>query len=307
MIECSRVSKWYGQVSALIDVSFHIDEGVIGLVGRNGAGKSTLMKLLSGLLVPTEGRVRIAGGDPTRPSTRRQLGYCPDIDIYYENLSGSRFVAWMLRLDGVPGRRARERSEEVLTRLGLEGAMRRPIRGYSKGMRQRVKLALALVHEPSAILLDEPMTGLDPVARHEMAVLIADLAKRGVTVLVSSHVLHELEGIAGRVLLVHQGRLVADGTVAQLRALLADRPYHLELRSTAPRELAEKLAVLELVTALRVGAESVEVETGGGAGLFESLSQLGASRPGLIDGIVPLDAGLEAVFGYLVDRRGGRR
>ena len=177
--------------------------------------------------------------------------------------------------------------------------MDRAIRGYSKGMRQRVKLAQALARDPSTLLLDEPMTGLDPIARHDIASRVRQLGARGVTVLVSSHVLHELEEIVDRVLLVHQGRLVADGPVAGLRALLEDRPYRLRLSSSAPRELAARLASVPVVRGLTIGDDVVDVETDGGAGLFTTVTALGVA--GLVEQLRPLDDDLEAVFAYLVD------
>ncbi|MBK8976402.1 MAG: ABC transporter ATP-binding protein [Planctomycetes bacterium] len=303
MIVCEHVSKWYGQVSALVDVSFQIRSGVVGLVGRNGAGKSSLMKILAGLIRPSHGGAAVCGADPTRAGTRRAIGFCPDLDVYFEHLSGVRFLTWMLRLDGRPARLAKALAGTTLEGLGLGDAMHRPIRGYSKGMRQRVKLGLALAHEPTVVLLDEPMTGLDPLARRDTAQRIAELGARGVVVLVSSHVLHELEELVDRVLLLHEGRLVADGGVAELRALLADRPYRIALGSRDVRALAARISGLDVVTGLRIGEREVEVETDGGRDLFETLTALGAEADGLVDEVRPLDAGLEAVFDYLVERR----
>jgi ABC-2 type transport system ATP-binding protein len=299
MIELDGVSKWYGQVAALTDVSVRIDGGIVGLVGRNGAGKSTVMNLVAGLLRPSRGSVRVDGIPTWRPEARRRLGFCADVDSFYEDLSGLAFVTWLLRLAGLPARAAARAAAESLERVGLGDAMRRAIRGYSKGMRQRVKLAQALARDPSTLLLDEPMTGLDPIARHEIGEQVRLLGAAGVTVLVSSHVLHELEELAGRVLLVHQGQLLADGPVAELRRLLEDRPYRLLLTSAAPRDLAARLALLEVVRGLRVERDAVEVETDGGTGLFDAVTGLGTA--GLVDEVRPLDDDLEAVFAYLVD------
>lgn len=300
MIEFVGVSKWYGQVSALVDLSFMIESGVTGLVGENGAGKSTLMKLAVGLLRPSLGQIDLNGGSPWQPEVRRQLGYCPDLDAFHEDLSGLSFVTWMLRLHGYGRHQAAKRARQTLERFGMGEAMRRKIRSYSKGMRQRVKLAQALAHDPSVVFLDEPMTGLDPVARHQMSEVIAELGDRGVIVILSSHVLHELQSIVDRVLLIHQGRLMAEGTVAELRRQLEDRPHRLRLRSRHPRELAARLSHLEVVSGLTFTDQGLELATAGGEGLFQTLTEIGAESAQLIDEVVPLDDSLEAVFAYLV-------
>ncbi|MDA0374951.1 MAG: ABC transporter ATP-binding protein [Planctomycetota bacterium] len=299
MIEFRGVSKWYGQVAALTDVSVQIDGGIVGLVGRNGAGKSTMMNLLAGLLRPSRGDVLVDGVQPWRSEARLRIGFCPDVDSFYEDLSGHAFVSWLLRLHGLRARVARELAAAAMERVGLADAMHRSIRGYSKGMRQRVKLAQALARNPSTLLLDEPMTGLDPIARHDITELVVALEDAGVTVLVSSHVLQELEEIAGRVILVHQGRLLADGSVHELRRLLEDRPYRLLVHSDRPREVAARLTAVEVVRGLTVDRGTLEVETDGGGDLFATLTALGAE--GLIEEVRPLDDDLEAVFAYLVD------
>lgn len=298
-IEFDHVSKWYRQVSALIEVSFSLSPGVTGLVGQNGAGKSTLLKIVSGLLRPSLGEIRVCGESPRSAAVHRQLGYCPDLDKFYERLSGRRFVAWMLRYSGYSRADAHRRSGEVLERLGLGEAMHRRISTYSKGMRQRVKLAQALAHDPRVIILDEPLTGLDPVARHEIADLVRDLGRSGALVLVSSHVLQELQNVADRFLLLHQGRLMAEGELRELREQLEDRPRKITLRSRDPRALAVELCAIPQVGAVRIdqGAVSIDVR---GPGVFDRLTEIGAQDSGLVDELMVLDDSLEAVFGYLV-------
>lgn len=298
-LEFVAVSKWYGQISALSDVSLAIAPGVTGLVGRNGAGKSTLIKLACGILRPSQGLVQIQGGSPARPRTRAALGLCPDLDRCYESLSGLQFLAWMLRLHGLGGRAARARAELALADLGLGDAMRRRIKTYSKGMRQRVKLAQATAHEPQVVLLDEPLTGLDPVARHEFGERIRALGEAGRTVLVSSHVLHELQTVASTFVVIDRGRVLAEGALAALRDQLSDRPRRLQLATRRPRELATRLAQFDEVVGVRIQGESVTVEARGGALLGERLTHLGAEADGLIDELWNLDDDLESVFGYL--------
>ena len=304
MIRFEQVSKWYGQVSALLDVDFEIGPGVTGLIGQNGAGKSTLMSLCSGLLSPSQGQVTVCGGTPTRPETRANIGLCPDLDSFYEKLSAVRFVSWLLRIQGFRRADARVRAEQVLVRVGLQDAMHRAVGGYSKGMRQRVKLAQAIAHDPSVVLLDEPLTGLDPIARRAIFDLVREMGADGRTVLVSSHVLHELQEVVDRVLFVHRGRLLAEGPVDGLRDLLDDRPRRFALRSPEPRRLAARLLEVPAVDEVRVGEGQVEVAMSGTAGVFEAWTEIGSLGDPPVEEVVPMDSSLEAVFGYLAE--GGR-
>jgi ABC-2 type transport system ATP-binding protein len=295
-----RVTKWYGNVSALTDVSFAVGREVVGLVGRNGVGKSTLMKLAVGLLSPSQGSVRVAGLPARSAAARARLGFCPDVERLYERLSGVSFVAWMLRYHGFSLRAARERAAAVLDQLGLGEHMHRRIREYSKGMRQRVRLAQALAHEPAFVLLDEPMTGLDPIARAELAAQIRELPARGVGVLVSSHVLHELEAVVDRVVLVHQGRLLADGRVGELRKALPARPHRVRVVAQPLRELAATIVGWPDVLGVSIADGAVEVAIDGTGEFHARLTGFVATWPGTVTGIVPLDDDLAAVFGYLV-------
>ena len=300
-LQFDSVTKWYGSVAALLDVSFQVGTEVVGLVGKNGVGKSTLMKLAVGLLNPSQGHVRVCGLAANTREARARIGFCPDFDRLYEPLSGVTFVAWMLRYHGVAARVATKRAEAVLTELGLAENMHRPIREYSKGMRQRVRLGQALAHRPQFVLLDEPMTGLDPLARAELSDLIRDLPRRGVGVLVSSHVLHELEAVVDRVVLVHQGRLLADGKIDQLREQLPERPHRLRLRGARPREIAAQLAGWPEVEGVRFEGEALEVALSGYGAFYERFSDLASEWQGGIHELMPLDDDLAAVFGYFVE------
>lgn len=299
-LEFSRVTKWYGAVAALSDVSFRVGCEVVGLVGKNGVGKSTLMKLAVGLLRPSQGRVTIAGHAAGSLAARAMVGFAPDLERLYETRSAVTFVGWMLRYHGFSRRAADDRSREVLTQLGLAADMDRAIREFSKGMRQRVRLAQALAHRPAFVLLDEPMTGLDPVARADLARQIRALPAQGVGVLVSSHVLHELEALVDRVVLVHQGRLLAQGRVDELRARLTLRPHRLRIVAKDVRDLAARLVRWSEVAGLRVAADGLEVEVNGDPGFYRSLTELGATWPGGLGEVAALDDDLASVFGYLV-------
>ena len=301
ILKFDGVTKWYGSVAALLDVSFDVGTEVVGLVGKNGVGKSTLMKLAVGLLSPSQGGVDVCGAPAQSMAARACIGFCPDFDRLFEPLSGVAFVAWMLRYHGYAAAAARRRAEEVLSELGLEENMRRPIREYSKGMRQRVRLGQALAHGPRFVLLDEPMTGLDPVARAELSAQIRSLPQRGVGVLVSSHVLHELEAVVDRVVLVHQGRILADGKIGELREMLPDRPHRLRVRAARSRELAVELASWPQVGGLTVTQDALEVSLLGQRDFYERLTALASAWEGGLHEVAPLDDDLAAVFGYLVE------
>ena len=300
LVRYQSVSKWYGQVSALMDVSLSVGAEVVGLVGRNGAGKSTLMKLAGGLLNPSLGEVRICGAVAGSRDANAALGFSPDIEKLYDRCSGRQFVSWMLRLHGYSASAARARASETLDELGLGAHMHRPIREYSKGMRQRVRLAQALAHRPRALLLDEPMTGLDPIARHELSERIQQLGKSGLCVLVSSHVLHELEAIVDRVALVHQGRLVAEGPVSELRGQLSEQPHKVRIATKEPRALGSRLLALRHVLGIEIGQDGVNVALNGEPGFYAALTAIGAEPNGLVHEVRPLDDSLASVFGYLV-------
>ena len=303
-LEFLDVGKWYGPVAALIDVSFQlsVERGsILGLVGQNGAGKSTIMKLATGLVQPSHGQVRVFGKPPSQASTRRLVGHSPDIEALHERQTGHAFVAWMLRLHGLGLRESRQRAGDLLTRLGLGDAMHDPVRTYSKGMRQRVRLAQCLGHEPPLILLDEPMTGLDPVARHELAELLRELVNRdGRSVVISSHVLHELEHTVDEVLFIHRGQVLARGAVAKIRRELANRPHRVRVASDVPRELSAALIRLECVRTVELEAAAVSIETDGSDELYRQLAALGASKEGMVRELAPIDDDLGSVFGYLV-------
>lgn len=300
VLEFDRVSKWYGSISALTDVTLRVGCEVVGLVGRSGVGKSTLLKLAVGLLQPSQGSVRVTGVAAASRRARACIGFCPDTERLYDGLSAVEFVAWMLRYHGHGLLSARERSRRVLTDLGLGADMDRPIREYSKGMRQRVRLAQALAHEPDFVLLDEPMNGLDPIARRELGAHLRELPARGVGVLVSSHVLQELEGLVDRVMLLHQGRLLAEGRVTEIREQMPAVPHRIRVGAANVRGLAAEIVTWPTVQAVRLDGEALEVAVTGDVVFYDALTQLGATWPGGLSQVTPLDEDLASVFGYLV-------
>ena len=241
-----------------------IPPGVTGLLGPNGAGKSTLLQLATGQLRPSQGSVRVLGHRVWNNSAlMRHVGLCPEQDVFYEWMTGYDFVRTCARLTGMTGRGAAAAAENALATVGMTEHMHRPMRGYSKGMRQRTKLAQALVHQPRVLFLDEPFTGTDPVARRDLLDVIRGLGKAGHSVVVSSHVLHEVEMLTPNVILLHHGRLVAEGQIQQIRDLIDQHPHRIVLVCDDCRLLAAKLvrcADVDGVKMLR-GDQAVLIET----------------------------------------------
>src|SRR5262245_82591 len=219
-----QVSKWYGPVIGVNQVTLELRPGITGLVGANGAGKSTLLRLATGQLRPDLGRARVFGIDAWSAAAKRHVGYCPEIDAFYEEMSGRQFVTAMARLCGYSRSEAEGRAEGALEFVGMADRAQRRLRGYSKGMRQRIKVAQALVHDPQVLVLDEPLAGVDPVGRQEFLDLFHRLAASGKCLLVSSHELEELEKLTEQVAIMARGRIAAVGTVGQIRDRLDDHP-----------------------------------------------------------------------------------
>ncbi len=286
-------------------VTLELRPGVTGLVGANGAGKSTLLRLAAGHLRPDIGRVTVGGLDAWGAAAKRRLGYCPDADAFYEEMSGRQFVEAMARLSGMPRREARRRTDEVLGLVGMADRAERRLRGYSKGMRQRVKLAQALIHDPPLLILDEPLSGIDPVGRQEMAALFRGLGERGRCLLVSSHELEELEKLTDHVAVMARGRIAAVGTIAQIRDLLDDHPLSVRIDCDQPRLLAGALLGLVDVVGVDVGeGETVVVRARNPRRFFRDLTGLVLEENIDVLRLESLDDSAHAVLGYLL---GGRR
>lgn len=274
-----ELSKWYGSVIGLNQVSLTIDRGVVGVVGPNGAGKSTLLKLVTGQLRPSLGRVRIFGKSVRSLEARRLLGYSPDVDAFYEEMTGREFVFAMLKLSGYAADEAAERTDKSLATVGMSdtAASKRAgkkLRGCSKGMRQRVKLAQAIAHDPKLLVLDEPLTGLDPVGRREFAELIAAQAAAGTAVLMSSHVLTELRSLADRVVLIADGRLLADQRLEAFDRTIDDRPVQVVVESPDVRKIAGLLASSPLVSAVEFDESEGSFRTKNPRALCQELGRI---------------------------------
>ncbi len=305
VVEFREVSKWYGNVIGINKLSLRIPPGVTGLLGPNGAGKSTLLQLATGQLQASQGTVRVLGQPVwNNPSLNRRMGLCPEQDAFYEWMTGLDFVRTCASLSGLGRRQARDAAEHTLEAVGMTKNRDRAVRGYSKGMRQRTKLAQALVHDPNVLFLDEPLTGTDPVARRDMMDIIHRLAAQGRSVLVSSHVLHEVESLTQNVVLLNRGRLVAEGHVHDIRDLIDKHPHHIVLVCDEYRKLAGRVLAWEDVEGVKVlpKEHAVMVETRSPDDFYRRLPELSLAEGTAIREVYSDDDNLEAVFKYLVSK-----
>tara|TARA_B100002052_G_scaffold62898_1_gene55993 strand:- start:395 stop:1336 length:942 start_codon:yes stop_codon:yes gene_type:complete len=297
-----KCSKWYGQVIGLNEVSLAIDGGVTGILGPNGAGKSTLFKLLMGRLKPSSGNVRLFGVDPWESTAPyRRVGYVAETEKLYDWMTGHDFVSTLARLHGMTREEASDRASHVLEFVGLADVQNKEIGKYSKGMRQRVKIAHALVHDPDLIILDEPLHGCDPIARTSIMSVIRDLGTQGKTVLVSSHILDEIERITEQIVILHNGRLLALGNLHAIRDLLDKHPHRILIRTENPRKLAEYFVPEEPVYGVRFAEEgALEVLTNDLSAAHSVLPRVIVESGLKITSIENPDDNLEALLGYLV-------
>lgn len=303
IVRADDVGRWYGQVAGLVELSVELAGGVTGLVGPNGAGKSTFLKLMVGEIRPSRGSIRVLGQRPFgNRRLLRRIGFAPQQDAFYGDMSGEEFVRFLLRLSGMSSRRAKAAAHDALDRVDMSRHMRRRISGYSKGMRQRVKMAQAIAHHPELLICDEPLGGLDPVGRRDMIGLLRELAGDGTHIVISSHILHEVEELAETIVLLHRGRRLAQGKVAELRQLLTAYPHRVEIGVRDYRRLAERLIVSPRVRSVEVRAETAElaVETQDVDGFHKELTRVAGEQPMGIRHLKTLDDGLEAVFDYLI-------
>jgi ABC-2 type transport system ATP-binding protein len=302
IIQATQLSKWYGQVSGLNDVTAAIPPGITGLLGPNGAGKSTFMKLITGQIKPSKGSVRVFG-EPMwgNPNIYRRIGFCPEQDAFYERMTGLEWVTALVRLNGLNDQEASDAATRALEKVDLMAAAHKKIGAYSKGMRQRVKLAQALVHDPELLILDEPLSGMDPLMRRKTVRLIKDWARAGKHIVVSSHILHEIEAMTSNILLINNGRILAEGNVHSIRELIDTHPHTVFVRGADPRALARKFLAEDDVLSLRFEPGAVVVETSRPDAFYARLTQLATSgEAGSVDEVTSPDDNLQAVFRYLV-------
>jgi ABC-2 type transport system ATP-binding protein len=302
VIVAEHLSKWYGQVIGLNDVSLAVPSGITGLLGPNGAGKSTFMKLVTGQLKPSKGEVQALGEPIWRnPSLYFRIGFCPEQDSFYDRMTGLEWVTALVGLNGVGEAAAREMAGRALEQVGLTEAASKKIGAYSKGMRQRVKLAQAIAHDPDLLILDEPLSGMDPIMRRKTIRLIKDWGRAGKSVLVSSHILHEIESMTANILLINQGRILAEGNVHQIRDLIDEHPHTVYIKADRTREIARQFLIDDHILSLKLEENALVVQTARPDVFYARLTDLAASGElGAIHEVTSPDDNLQAVFQYLV-------
>ncbi len=306
-IRFDGVSRFFGEVLAVNRISLDVGPGFTALVGPNGSGKSTLMNLLTGLLRPTRGTISVLGVSPEDPETLHDLvGFCPQWDAFPRGMTGYSALEWTLGLHGVPRREAVTRIGEALEQVGLADAATKRVALYSKGMRQRLKLARALLHDPRVLVLDEPLNGLDPVGRHSMLRMLQERAAAGRHVIVSSHVLHELDEASDRVVMMHAGSVVAEGRIRDVRDEIRAEPHRYLIRTEKANAVASAIIASPATAEIRILDD--------GAGLLVSTwdrDQLLTSLPALFTelevapaAIRAADENVAALYGYLIGGHG---
>jgi ABC-2 type transport system ATP-binding protein len=301
-VSTDHLSKWYGQVIGLNDVSVTVPVGITGLLGPNGAGKSTLMKLVTGQLKPSKGGITVLG-EPIwqNPALYTRIGFCPEQDAFYDRMTGLEWVTALVRLNGVSESEAASLARRSLEAVELIDAADKKIGAYSKGMRQRVKLAQAIAHDPDLLILDEPLSGMDPIARRKTIRMIRDWGRAGKSVIVSSHILHEIESMTANILLINQGRILAEGNVHQIRDLIDEHPHTVYIKADRTRALAQAFLGYDDVLSLKFEENAVVVQTGRPDAFYARLTDLAASGElGTIHEVTSPDDNLQAVFQYLV-------
>ena len=305
VLQAEKLSKWYGHILGISDITLDIGKGIKGLLGPNGAGKSTFLKVISGQLKPNIGTIRIFGETVFgnhRLFTR--VGFCPEQDSFYAEMTGGQFIRFLATLHGFPPAQAGERSERALDQVGLLENRDKLIRAYSFGMRQRLRIAAAILHDPEVLLLDEPLRGIDPLWRIRIIKMIKDFGKEGRTIIVSSHILPEIEAMTDDIILIHQGKVFAEGDIHYIRGLIDAHPHQISIRCTEARRLAQILIRFEFVRSADFDHETgaVLLTTDNRDSFYGSLLNAIIENNLEVEEIASPDDNLQAVFDYLIGR-----
>ncbi len=308
IVVVDNCSKWYGHVLGISDVTWKLGGGITGLLGPNGAGKSTLMKMMAGLLRPSRGTLSVYGADPFDDvAVRRRIGYAPEHEKTWDELTALELVTVMAKLAGVPSHRAGRDAEAAIDAMGMTDAMHRRVRGFSKGMRQRTKLATAIAHDPDFLLLDEPLTGVDPIARIDIIARIRALADAGKTIVVSSHVLYEIEALTSEIVVIYRGQVLAEGNVYEIRKLIDRHPHRIRIECDQPRVVATALAGSDHVARIVFERHGVVIETRDPDRCYDQLAAAVLDGGVNVTELSSPDNNLGAVFEYLTGDGGRER
>ncbi|MCU1234464.1 MAG: transporter related [Candidatus Solibacter sp.] len=308
LITLANVSRFYGEVLGINKVSLAIPPGITSLVGPNGSGKTTLMNLMTGLIRPTQGEITVLGISPEDPEHLcRAVGYCAQFDTYPKGLTGYQFVYSFLRMFGYTHEECDHRTMKSLETVGLVDARNRPVAAYSKGMRQRAKLAQATAHDPQVVILDEPLNGLDPLARAEAIALFEHWGKRGRHVIISSHILHEVDRISDQVILLSQGYVVAEGQIQNVRGEVKDQPMQILVRCNHPSQLAAQLFQQNHVVEakLHTDGRGLLLRTTDADGFYLLLNRIVIDSGLEVESVAPADDDVNSVYQYLIGGDGG--
>jgi len=303
-----NVSKFYGEVLGVNRVSFALDPGITSLVGPNGSGKTTLLNLLTGLIKPTRGSIHVLGLTTLQPMELfRQVGYCTQFDSFPPGTTGYDFIFWPLRLHGFGREQAARLTEEAVERAGMTRVARRKVAGYSKGMRQRIRLAQAIAHHPAVLVLDEPLNGLDPIARAEAIALFDSLARQGMHVIISSHILEEVDRISDRVVLMSSGYVVAEGQIREVRQEVRDHPMQILVRCSNAARLASAAFELNHVVEAKILNDGcgVLIRTRDAEQFYLLLNKIVSSGLIEVDAVAPADDDVNSIYQYLIGSIGG--
>jgi len=308
MIVLDNVSKFYGEILGVNRISLAIPPGITSLVGPNGAGKTTLMNLMTGLLRPTRGSVTVLGIPTDRPAELfRKVGYCSQFDSFPGGLTGREFIKSFLLVSGIPKSDAESWSENALERISLSDAADRRIGAYSKGMRQRLRLAQSIAHQPTVLILDEPLNGLDPMVRAETIALFKKLAAEGMHLIISSHILHEVDMMSDRIVLLNNGYIVAEGGIHGVRDEMETHPMQILIRCDRPGVLASRMFAHDHVVEARLHEDrgGLFVKTREPDRFYLLLNDVVAQGEINVESIAPVDDDLSAVYQYLIGSEGG--
>ncbi|HZB45321.1 MAG TPA: ABC transporter ATP-binding protein [Pyrinomonadaceae bacterium] len=309
MIVFEGVSKFYGEILGVNRVNLTIAPGITSLVGPNGSGKTTLMNLMTGLLRPTRGTISVLGTSPHDPEKLfRKVGYCSQFDSFPRGMTGREFIEFYLSVHGYARGEVRDLTQAALERVSMQDAAERKVAGYSKGMRQRIRLAQSIAHNPSVLILDEPLNGLDPMARAEIIRLFQSLAAEGLYLVISSHILHEVDMMSDSVVLMHNGYVVAEGDVHGVRDEIEEHPMQILVRCDRPQVLAARLFEHEHTVEARIhdDRQGLFVKTRRPDDLYLLLNRLVTENNLQVESVAPADDDLNAVYQYLIGSEGGR-
>ena len=305
VLKAEKLSKWYGNILGISEISVHVTPGIQGLLGPNGAGKSTFLKIASGQLKQNLGKITVFGEPVYNNHTLfSKIGFCPEHDSYYKEVTGWEFLIFLAKLHGFKGQKAVDMAGAALERVGMTENAKKLISSFSMGMRQRLKVASSIVHNPELLILDEPLRGVDPLWRVKIIKLIKEFEKEGKTVIVSSHILPEIEAMTNNITLIHQGKIFAHGDIQEIRSLIDAHPHQVSIRCNTPRVVAEKLIRQNFVLNVNFNDKKniLVIKTNNRESFFDSMMKIVVENGIEVDEMTSPDDNLQAVFDYLIGR-----